>query len=155
MMLISVTYGKGTGKTELSAFDAALWDAGIGDYNLITLSSIIPPNSKIEVKKLQRNNQDIGNRLYVVLSKCFAMSKGEKAYAGLGWIAKDDGSGIFMEECGKSEKEVEQRIKDSLESAIIYRRGNFSSIDFCIEKIKCKDEPACAIVAAVYKSEGW
>lgn len=154
-MLISVTYGKGTGKTELSAFDSALWDAGIGDYNLITLSSVIPPNSRIEVRKLQGGNQDIGNRLYVVLSKCFSVKNGEKAYAGLGWVTKEDGSGVFMEECGINEEEVKQRIKDSLESAISYRDGNFSSIDCRIEKIKCEGKPVCAIVAAVYKNEGW
>ena len=154
-MLISVTYGKGTGKTELSAFDSALWDAGIGDYNLITLSSIIPPNSKLEVRKLDRNNQDIGNKLYVVLSKCFARNIEEEAYAGLGWVTKEDGSGVFMEECGKSEEEVKQRIKDSLKSAISYRNGKFGSIDYHIEKIKCEEIPACVVVAAVYKSEGW
>ncbi|HLC65031.1 MAG TPA: pyruvoyl-dependent arginine decarboxylase [Candidatus Nanoarchaeia archaeon] len=154
-MLISLTYGKGTGKTELSAFDAALWDAGIGDFNLITLSSVIPPDSRVEIRKLPRGNQGIGNKLYVVLSKCFATSTGEEAYAGLGWVAKEDGSGVFMEECGRSEEEVKQRIGDSLKSAISYRKGNFGSIDCLIEKIQCEDKPACAIVAAVYKSEGW
>ncbi|MBD3354433.1 hypothetical protein GF361_00430 [Candidatus Woesearchaeota archaeon] len=154
-MLISVTYGKGIGKTEISAFDSALWDGGIGDYNLITLSSVIPPNSRIEVKRLQIDNRDIGNKLYVVLSKCFARNIGEEAYAGLGWVTKEDGSGVFMEECGKSKEEVKQRIKDSLESAISYRNGNYSSIDYHIEKIKCEHNPACAVVAAVYKSEGW
>ncbi len=154
-MLINVTYGKGIGKTELSAFDAALWDAGIGDYNLVTLSSVIPPDSRVEIRKLQRNNQEIGNRLYVVLSKCFSTNIREEAYAGLGWITKEDGSGVFMEECGRSEEEVKQRIKDSLESAISYRNGNFGSIEFQLEKIKCENKPACAVVAAVYKSEGW
>ena len=64
-MKISITYGKGSGKTELAAFDAALWNAGIADYNLIILSSIIPPNSKVFVKKLEQNNQNIGNKLYL------------------------------------------------------------------------------------------
>lgn len=37
--------GKGGGKTELNAFDSALVDAGVGNYNLVRLSSILPPNT--------------------------------------------------------------------------------------------------------------
>jgi hypothetical protein len=37
-MIIRVTSGTGTGPTELAAFDAALLDAGVANYNLIPLS---------------------------------------------------------------------------------------------------------------------
>ncbi len=35
--------GQGVGSTHLNAFDAALWDAGVGNYNLLRVSSILPP----------------------------------------------------------------------------------------------------------------
>jgi len=38
-----LTSGFGEGTTALNAFDAALLNAGIGDTNLIKLSSILPP----------------------------------------------------------------------------------------------------------------
>ncbi|MBM4326218.1 MAG: arginine decarboxylase, pyruvoyl-dependent [Deltaproteobacteria bacterium] len=38
-----LTCGKGDASTELTSFDAALLDAGIGDTNLIRMSSILPP----------------------------------------------------------------------------------------------------------------
>ncbi len=38
-----LTAGKGEASTGLNAFDAALLDAGIGDTNLIKMSSILPP----------------------------------------------------------------------------------------------------------------
>lgn len=154
-MNITITYGKGSGKTELAAFDSALWDAGIANYNLITLSSVIPPNSKIIVKKLNNNDKEIGNKLYVVLSKCTETLIDKTAYAGLGWITKEDESGIFMEECGGNEIEIKSKINDSLESVIKYRKGNYESINYKIEKIKCIDKPVCAIVSAIYKSEKW
>ncbi len=38
--------GKADGKTALGSFDGALRDAGVGDLNLIKVSSIIPPESQ-------------------------------------------------------------------------------------------------------------
>jgi arginine decarboxylase len=46
-MRIYVTTGKGEGPTPLAAFDAALIDAGIPNYNLIYLSSVILACGKI------------------------------------------------------------------------------------------------------------
>ena len=51
------TLVSGIGKSQfpLVAFDNALRDAGIGDYNLVRVSSILPPNckfcDKIAIKK--------------------------------------------------------------------------------------------------------
>ncbi|MCX5860916.1 MAG: arginine decarboxylase, pyruvoyl-dependent [Desulfomonile sp.] len=41
-----LTSGSGEASTELNAFDAALLSAGIGDTNLIRLSSILPPGAQ-------------------------------------------------------------------------------------------------------------
>ena len=41
-----LTTGAGNASTELNAFDAALIKAGLGDTNLIRLSSILPPGSE-------------------------------------------------------------------------------------------------------------
>jgi len=40
-----LTSGTGDASTALNAFDAALIDAGVGDTNLIKLSSIMPPGA--------------------------------------------------------------------------------------------------------------
>jgi arginine decarboxylase len=47
MLIIQVTTGTGEGPTPLAAFDAALLDAGVANYNLICLSSVIPEASVI------------------------------------------------------------------------------------------------------------
>jgi arginine decarboxylase len=41
-----LTRGKGEASTELNAFDAALLDAGVGDLNLLKMSSILPPGAR-------------------------------------------------------------------------------------------------------------
>ena len=41
-----LTSGFGEASTGLNAFDAALLEAGIGDTNLIRMSSILPPNAE-------------------------------------------------------------------------------------------------------------
>ena len=54
-MKIKVTYGTGEGLTKLAAFDRALFNAGIANYNLIKLSSVIPKNSEVLIEKLESN----------------------------------------------------------------------------------------------------
>jgi len=180
-MIIRVTSGKGTGPTEVSAFDAALLDAGIGDYNLIALSSVIPVGSRVVVEKLKRNTEEIGWKLHLVYSKSSAHSSGKPAYTGLGWAVRKDGSGVFIEEDGtrdtyvdieccivgkqesfrvkhySDEEEVRSRIMKGLEHMIRNRGERVSdfNINTLVEGIICEADPVCAIVAAFYESEGW
>lgn len=46
-MKVSITSGKAEGPTKLNAFDNALLDAGIGDVNLIKVSSITPAGAEM------------------------------------------------------------------------------------------------------------
>lgn len=46
-MKIAIVSGKDEGPTKLNAFDNALSDAGIGDVNLIRVSSMLGPNTEI------------------------------------------------------------------------------------------------------------
>ncbi len=155
-MQIKITYGTGQGLTNLSSFDNALYDAGIANYNLIKLSSVIPKNSKVITKKLDWNNKEYGNKLYVVLSRCTESTMGKEAWAGLGWISEDHtGKGLFVEHKGSSKKEVKELINKSLESIKKYRKEEHGKVNIKTRGIKCKDKPVCSIVCAVYKSEGW
>jgi len=112
-MDIKVTYGRAEGLTKLSAFDKALFNAGIGNYNLIRLSSAIPDGSNVTIEKINWNYKEHGYKLYVVLSKCIETSRNNYAFAGLGWITqkKHIGKGFFVEHCNSSEDEVKNKIK--------------------------------------------
>ncbi len=157
-MKIKVTWGTGTGNTLLSSFDSALFDAGIANYNLIPLSSVIPPKSKIEVKKinLQESKKDFGKRLYVVLSRNCTAKKDASIFAGVGWVMNEkEQKGLFVEHHGESEKEVETLIKKSLTDMTVYRKDSFGEINMKITGIKCTGKPVSALVCAVYKVSKW
>ncbi len=98
-----IVSGTGTGPTLLGALDKALLAAGVGSYNLICLSSIIPPHSKIQRGTLTPKSDEYGHRLYVVMAHQMANEKGTEAWAGLGWVQEpDDGRGLFVEGAGRS-----------------------------------------------------
>ncbi len=156
-MKISVTWGTGEGPTRIAAFDRALWDAGIANYNLIKLSSVIPEGADVVVEKVDMNGKDHGHKLYVVLSECYETEKGKSAVAGLGWVGSNHvkGKGIFVEHFGRNEKEVMAYIQKTISSMTSYRSEEHGDIEMKSTERECKGGVACSVVAAVYKSEGW
>ena len=157
-MKIFVTWGTGEGNTSLSAFDRALFDAGIANLNLLPLSSVIPPKTEIIVGKLdvQQWKKHFGQRVYVVLSEQRTSKKGATVFAGVGWVIdQKEKKGLFVEHHGKSAKEVEDLIRKSLLDMTKYREEEYGEINFQITGIKCKKKPVAALVCAVYQVEEW
>ena len=154
-MEIIITKGKGTGLNKLSAFDNALYDAGIANFNLIPLTSIIPPASKVKVKRIDWNKIDFGNKLYVVMARASQEVIGKEAWAGIGWVRDKKGHGLFAEHIGESREDVLQLVKNSLGDMVKYRPEKYGQPKYVTSGIACQDHPVCAIVVAVYKSEGW
>lgn len=154
---IPITSGTGTGRTELAAFDAALFDAGIANYNLVHLSSIVPEGCRLVRHKLDRNQMEYGFKLYVVIATAMATEVGKEGWAGLGWVVTEgvQTRGLFVEHAGSSEHEVAVAIRESLTSMVKYRPDTFGEVQQEIVGITCKGKPVCAVVAAVYQSEGW
>lgn len=163
-MEIRVVTGIGTGKTTLSAFDAALTDAGVSNYNLILLSSIIPPGSKVvRQKRYQTPPQEFGHKLYVVKAEVRSEEVGKFIAAGIGWYQLDDGRGFFVEHEIKGEtkvaveSEINLRILNSLKDMCQFRHIRFEEkrLKCAISLTKIIDHPTCVLVLAVYQSEGW
>ena len=154
-MKIYVTSGTGTAKTEMGAFDKALHDAEIANYNIITLSSIIPPDTEIIPEMPGLNKDEYGHRLYAVLSRKTEIEKGEYACAGLGWMQDRTGKGLFVEHSGSSEEEVKEIIAATFDSMKSYRPELEGKINYMTAKIRCEYDPVCALVAALYKTEKW
>jgi len=153
---IFITSGVGEGQTKLAAFDAALWDAGIANFNLIKLSSIIPPGTIIKVSHLKNNGKNgFGNKAYVVISEKRESEKGREVWAGLGWVQAKDRRGLFVEQVGSQQPEVIRLIKETLNDMVKYRKEKYGSIHYQVVGKRCEEKPVCAVVAAVYKEEGW
>ena len=124
-----------------------------GDHNLIKLSSIIPPDSSVEVGDFEGEGK-FGDKLYVVLSKRVEEESGKEAWAGLGWSQDESGKGVFFEASGFSEGEVENIIEQSIASSKEYRK-NLGEVKMKKSEVKCNEDPVCAVVAAVYRAEDW
>lgn len=76
-MKIAIVSGKDEGPTKLNAFDNALSDAGIGDVNLIKVSSMLAGNAEIvELPKLKP-----GAMVNCVLSEITSDTPGEEITA--------------------------------------------------------------------------
>jgi len=152
---IRVTSGIGTGTTNLSAFDAALFDAGIENFNLILLSSIIPPSCSLTIEKYKQAPMEMGQKLYTVMSRHFGNKENGSVYAGLGWAYTNDG-GIFVEHQGRSYNQVRDEIILSM-TAMIEHRPFLKSQPLNHKIIGCDRvcSPTCALVAAIYTSEEW
>lgn len=154
-MRIYITKGKGQGKTQLSAFDQALFNAGVANYNLIYLSSIIPSNAQIIKKNLKWTDKEYGDKLYTVMSRADQMEIGKDAWAGIGWVQSDDRKGLFVEHHAESKKVLLRLITNSLQDMMRYRRIKYGPIKFETCGVRCTEKPVCALVLAVFQSEGW
>lgn len=64
-----VTNGVGKHKEQLQSFELALRDAGISQYNLVTVSSILPPNCKRITREEGTNILQSGEIVFVVLAR--------------------------------------------------------------------------------------
>jgi len=157
-MKIYLTKGSGEGPTTLAAFDCALYNAGIANYNLIRLSSVIPPNTKI--LRPQEHEMSIdgqwGDRLYVVMAEYRTAEIGVEAWAGIGWVVDEKTQqGLFVEHEGTNKEKVARDIQLSLEALMRTRGVDFGEINMELNGGMCKNEPICAMVVAVYKAEAW
>jgi arginine decarboxylase len=65
-MKISVASGVGRGPTEMSAYDAALAAAGVHNYNLVTVSSVVPADATVSAVDAAPDLGPAGYRLTVV-----------------------------------------------------------------------------------------
>lgn len=159
-MNIHLASGIGTGPTTLSAFDAALNDAGVANYNLIRLSSVIPPSTTI-VQHTDTIDVALlpggwGDRLYVVMAEQRVETPNEEAWAGIGWVQdKETGKGLFVEHEGGSEAKIRADITQSLEALMKTRGIDFGPIQMHVVGKTCTDHPVCAMAVAVYQASDW
>lgn len=159
-MKIFVSSGIGKGTTTLAAFDHALTVSGINNFNLLRLSSVIPPNAEIvesEGKVPQFEGSTWGDKLYAVYAEMRVDTPGQEAWAGIGWVQfGEDNRGLFVEHEGHSEQEVRTDIEKTLKG-LLKNRNNTDNLEIkmCVVGAKCVNEPVCALVVAAYETSSW
>lgn len=98
MMKIAIVSGNDEGPTKLNAFDNALSDAGIGDVNLIKVSSMLGPNTEI----VDLQDFKPGSMVNCVLAEVTSDVPGEEITAVVA-VAIGDELGCAVEATGVNE----------------------------------------------------
>jgi arginine decarboxylase len=131
--------GSSEGYTELNAFDGALLNAGIGNTNLVKMSSIVPPNcQEIEPIKLQ-----YGALVPVAYAAITSDLEGEVISAAVAvGIPKDSSKpGLIMEYSSRGrKKDIEKIVRKMVEEGMKIRNEEVAviksvSVEHAVHKI--------------------
>ncbi|MCD6281925.1 MAG: arginine decarboxylase, pyruvoyl-dependent [Deltaproteobacteria bacterium] len=142
-----MTTGHSEGFKPLNAFDGALINAGVGNTNLVKMSSICPPHAE-EIPPVELPQ---GALVPVAYASISSSEPGEVISAGVAIaIPKDkEQAGLIMEYAAKAGKqEVEQTVRKMAEYGMKMRRKEIKEIkSIAIEHIV--DKCGCAFAAVV------
>ena len=151
MSTIRVVSGVATAPTAMSAYDAALADANVHNYNLVPVSSVIPADADVEMVGTAPDLGPAGGRLTVV--EAAAVTDSDSVSAGLGWTT-GPGPGLFYEASGGDAESVRATVTAGLDAGRDLREWTFE--DERVE-VRTADPPAdgsgdyaAAVVVAVY-----
>ncbi len=143
-MKIAIVSGKDEGPTKLNAFDNALSDAGIGDVNLIKVSSMLAGNAEIvELPELKA-----GAMVNCVLSEITSDTFGEEITAVVA-VAIGDELGCVVETQGrdKNPDDVIGEAKDMV-TYMMNKRG-VEIRDLIVESSTATVKEIASVVASV------
>ena len=165
-MNIYVNTSSGFGSTTLGAFDRALYEAGVGNFNVIRMSSILPPGSRlIRQRGFPQKGVNFGDRLYAVYCDARTSTPGEIAVAALGWYQFTDKSGLFVEyakvlsdaNVAMAHEGALKDLKLSMQDLLINREIEYEDKDFdsAIAVTSVESEPGCALAIAAFLTEPW
>lgn len=151
MGTIRVVWGTASGPTKMSSYDAALADANVHNYNLVSVSSVIPADASVEAVGTAPDLGPAGERLTVVEARQTNPGPA-RVTAGLGWTESEEGPGLFYEAAGDTdEADIRDRVASGLDAGRDLREWTFT--DERIETVTTKAESgtyATAVVLAVY-----
>lgn len=143
-MKIAIVSGKDEGPTKLNAFDNALTDAGIGDVNLIKVSSMLEGNAEIEaLPKLKA-----GAMVNCVLSEITSDNPDDEITAVIA-VAIGDELGCVVETTGIN-KDIDDLINEAkmMVEYMMEKRG-VEINDLIVESSTTTVDEIASVVASV------
>jgi len=125
--------------------------------DLIYLSSVIPPESRVRSEPVPANIGAWGDRLYCVMAQQRTSIIGHEAWAGIAWVQElSTGRGLFAEAMGASKPEVELQLERTLEDMVARRPDRmWEEPKIAVAGTTCSRSPVCALAVATYSAEGW
>ena len=143
-----ISSGKGRSKHQLVAFDKALCDAGIANYNLLKVSSILPAGAT----KVDKIGLREGSPLLTAYARIDSNSPGDRIATAVGVAIPCDNNdvGVIMEHSGHyTATEAENHIRAMCAEAmknhgIEYNEILVSSIDAVVD-----DDNYLSLISAI------
>lgn len=149
-----VFFTKGVGRhdEELHSFELALRDAGIEKFNLVTVSSILPPDCTIVRKNEGRKRLSPGQVVFVVMSRLTSNEPRRLIAASVGCaLPKDSKSYGYLSEhhaFGQSEKVAGDYAEDMAAAMLASTKG----IEFDEDKNWDDKKEVWKISGKIYRS---
>lgn len=142
-----VTSGKAVSKvSDLNAFDEALLNAGIGEQNLVSVSSVLP----IGVTQVKRKELPMGAITHCVLAQQRG-GEGEMITAGIAWGFRTDGLGGYVAEghLHGTQEALREVLEWKMGEMAKLRGVRFKSLNYKIEEVSIPMDHYGACLAAL------
>lgn len=145
---IAVVWGTGEAATRLTAFDAALAEAGVADYNLVALSSVVPPEATVATPGSVDDPYAVGDPIAAVVADATGEA-GETLAAGLGWALSPEG-GVFMESTAADEAACRADLETKLADVRSGRDWDWETTETVVCDHEVGEGVGAAVVVAVF-----
>ena len=143
-----IVSGSSEGETELNAFDNALLKAGLGNANLVRVSSIVPRGT-IWLEKVPK--YPVGMIIPIVYGSIVSSIKSEEISAAVGIGVDDEGKGFICEYSGITEEyKAVEKVKSMVVNGFNIRGWKLEKIKYKSAVYKVGDKPACAMAAVAF-----
>jgi len=137
--------GCGEGLKPLAAFDNALLDAGIGNLNLIRVSSILPPGAQ----QMERLSIPPGSLVPAAYGTVTSTEPGEIIAAAVAVGLAPPSYGIIMEHAGRTTRDEAARIVREMLAAAFAARN----MELAVTEVKAVEHKVvhtgCALAAVL------
>ncbi|MBZ9570324.1 arginine decarboxylase, pyruvoyl-dependent [Methanobrevibacter sp. TMH8] len=143
-MKVAIVSGKAEGPTKLNSFDNALLEAGIGDVNLIKVSSMLEKGTEVELLPKLRP----GAMVNCVLSTITSENKGDLISSAIA-IAIGTNMGCVVEssDINKSPEEVKKNAEEMVKYMMEKRNEDINEL--IIEEVNHTVEDIGTVVASL------
>lgn len=139
--------GSGIDQFELVSFDKALFSSKIANYNLVKVSSILPPTCK-EALSITATQGSILFTAYASISSC---EKGKiSAAVGVGIPQKLDEVGVIMEyTCRDCEEVAVERVRKMVYKSMELRKSIIQEIKIASAEVSVSEGIFSTAIAAL------
>lgn len=151
-LTVPLVAATGAGATALDALDDALVAAGVGDFNLVEYSSVLPAGAAVERReRFPADRYPVGAPVGVVMASATAADA--PVAAAVGWTRAEEG-GLFFEAAGADPVAVEREVRAGLAGGRDRRdwawRGDETVVAADRRSPAGKEGAAAAVVVAVH-----